>query len=106
MPNYKLEPTGQYILVKKLKPEDSLTKGGIIVPGGDKRGRDGAEGIVLAVGKGRAYAEGGWIEFQVDEGDRVIYDYRVGTQVTLNNIDCVIITENEILGVLTEVEDE
>jgi len=100
VPEYKLEPIGQYILVKKVKPEDHVTKGGIIVPGGDKRGRDGAEGIVIAVGTGRAYADGGWIDFQVDEGDRIIYDDRVGTRVVVNGIDCVILTENEVLGKL------
>ena len=105
MTTYQLDPIGQYILVKKVKPEEYITKKGLILPAGDKHGRDGSEGIVEAVGSGRSYVDGGWINFEVEEGDRILFDDRVGTRLVLNGIDYVIITENEVLGKLHKAKE-
>ena len=90
-----LKPLGDKIVVKP-KPEEEKTAGGIYVP--DTAKKKSTEGEVVAVGRGK-YVEGQLVAPEVKVGDTVIYSKYGGTEVTISNIDYVILDEDSILAV-------
>jgi len=90
-----LKPLGDKIVVKP-KPEEEKTAGGIYVP--DTAKKKSTEGEVIAVGRGK-YVEGKLVAPEVKVGDTVIYSKYGGTEVTISNVDYVILDEDSILAV-------
>jgi chaperonin GroES len=90
-------PLGDNILVQRLEAE-STTAGGILLPESAKE--KPREGMVIAVGEGRANDDGGRTAPQVAKNDRVIFSSYAGTEITVGNTDYLIVREDEILAVL------
>ena len=74
------------------------TKGGIYLP--DTAKEKPREGEVLAVGEGELDKDGNRKDFQVSQGDRVIFSSYAGTEVKLAGEEYLIIAEDDILGVV------
>lgn len=93
----KIRPLGQNVLLRRLEAE-SKTKGGIILP--DTAKEKPREGEVLAIGEGELKKDGKRKDFQVKRGDRVIFSSYAGTEVKLGGEEYLIISEDDILGVV------
>lgn len=89
-------PLGDGIFAKRVK-RDSKTPMGIIVP--DTAQEKPMEAIVLAVGPGR-YENGARIPVSVKEGDRIVFGRWAGKDIKLNNEEFVLVTEDEVIGIL------
>ena len=93
----KIRPLGQNVLLRRLEAEEK-TKGGIILP--DTAKEKPREGEVLAIGEGELDKNGKRKDFQVKQGDRVIFSSYAGTEVKLGGDEYLIISEDDILGVV------
>jgi len=93
----KVIPLYDRVLLKRLE-EKEVKKGGIIIPDTAKEKPQEAE--VIEVGKGRI--EGDKISpLEVKKGDRVLIGKFSGTEVTIDDMEYVIVREEEILGKIT-----
>ena len=93
-----VRPLGDKILVKRADPE-TKTDAGIYLPESAKD--KPKEGKVLAVGNGRLNKDTGeYIPFTVKKGDRVIFTSYAGTEIKIGDEDILIVTEDDILGVI------
>lgn len=93
----KIRPLGQNVLLRRLEAEEK-TKGGIILP--DTAKEKPREGEVLAIGEGELDKSGKRKQFQVKAGDRVIFSSYAGTEIKLGGEEFLIISEDDILGVV------
>ncbi|MBI2264771.1 MAG: co-chaperone GroES [Armatimonadetes bacterium] len=93
----KLQPLGDYCLVKPIQGEEK-TKGGVILP--DTAKEKPQEGEVLAVGSGRVLDSGQKIPMEVKIGDRVLYGKYSGTEIKLEGDDFLLIHEKDLLAIM------
>jgi len=93
----KIKPMGQRVLVQRLEAEEK-SAGGIVLPDNAKEKPQEAE--VLEIGTGGKDEDGKAIDFTVKKGDIVLISKYGGTEVKLNGKDLLIISENDILGIV------
>ena len=93
-----IKPLGQRVLVKRIEAE-SMSAGGIVLPDTAKEKPQEAEVIALGTGKND---EGEIVEFSVKVGDKVLISKYGGTEVKLNGQEMLILSESDILGVITK----
>jgi chaperonin GroES len=94
----KIRPLADRVVIKRLDSEEK-TKGGIIIP--DSAKEKPIEGKVVAVGNGKLQKNGKLRALTVKEGDRVLIGKYSGTEVKLDDVEHVILSEDEILAVLS-----
>jgi len=94
----KLEPLGSNIIIKRLDAEET-TAGGIVLP--DSAQERPQQGRVLSVGDGELLASGDRAPHQVSEGDRVVFSNYAGTEVTIDGQQLHIMSENDILAIIS-----
>ena len=93
----KIKPLNEKILVKRVAAEEK-TESGIYLPESAKEKPQQAE--VLALGDGKLLDNGERQKFQVKKGDRVLLNKWGGSEVTLNDEEVLICTEDDILGII------
>jgi chaperonin GroES len=93
----KFKPLHDRVLVKRLDPQEKL-RGGIIIP--DTAKEKPQEGEVVAVGEGRIDDSGKRLAMSVKKGDRILFGKYAGSEVRINEEDCLILKEDEILGIV------
>ena len=93
----KIRPLGDRVVIKRLESEEK-TKGGIIIP--DTAKEKPIEAKVVAVGNGKLQKNGKSRALAVKEGDRVLIGKYAGTEVKIDGVEHVILSEDEILAVL------
>ncbi len=94
----KITPLSDRVLVKPMDIKE-VKKGGIIIP--DTAKEKPQEGEVMAVGKGRVNETNGErIALEVKKGDRVLYGKYSGTEITIDEVEYLILRESDILAVL------
>ena len=93
----KIKPMGQRVRVQRLEAEEK-SAGGIVLPDNAKEKPQEAE--VLEIGTGGKDEDGKAIAFTVKKGDIVLISKYGGTEVKLNGKDLLIISENDILGIV------
>jgi chaperonin GroES len=91
----KVSPLYDRVLLKRLE-EQEVKKGGIIIP--DTAREKPQEAEVIAAGKGRVTEDGKVIPLEVKKGDRVLIGKFSGTEVTINDVEHIIVREEEILA--------
>jgi chaperonin GroES len=94
----KLVPLGENVVIRRVDAEET-TSGGIVLP--DSAQKKPQQGRVLSVGDGRLLPDGTRASHQVTEGDRVLFPRYSGTEVEIDGEDVLIMTESEILAVVT-----
>jgi len=92
-----IRPLHDRVIVKRLE-EESMSKGGIIIP--DSAKEKPAQGEVIAVGDGKILENGTKIEMNVKKGDKVLFSKYAGTEVKLEGEEVLIMREDDILGVI------
>lgn len=92
-----VKPLGGRVLVKRLE-ETETTKGGIIIP--DSAKEKPKEGRVVALGTGKLDKDGKKTAFNLKVGDRVLFTSYAGTEITVDDEEYLIMSEDDILGVV------
>jgi chaperonin GroES len=92
-----LRPLHDRVLVKRLD-EGEQRVGGIIIPDTAKEKPQQAE--VKAVGNGKLLESGERAALDVKPGDRILFGKYSGSEIKIEGEEYLIVTEDEILGVL------
>ena len=95
----KVKPLQDRVLVKRMESQE-LSKGGIIIP--DSAKEKPAEGVIVAVGNGKANDKGEVRELQVKEGDKVLFSKYAGTEIKIEGEEHTIMREDDVLGILED----
>jgi chaperonin GroES len=90
-------PLNDKIVVERVAAEDK-TAGGIVLP--DTAKEKPKQGKVKALGDGKLLENGKRAQFQVKEGDRVLFTSYAGTEVNVDGKELLIMTEEDILAVV------
>jgi chaperonin GroES len=94
-----LRPLADRVVVKPLEREE-VTKSGIVLP--DTAKEKPQEGLVEAVGGGRYNEQSGQrVPLDVQVGDRVIYAKYAGSEVKIDEVEYLILSEKDILAVVS-----
>ena len=93
----KMKPLNDRVLVKRMEAEET-SKSGILIP--DTAKEKPMEARVVAVGVGRLNDSGQRVELEVKAGDRVLIGKYTGTEVSIEDVEHVIVREDEILGIV------
>ena len=89
-----IKPLGDRVVIKMLESEET-TKGGIILAGAAKEKPQMAE--VVAVGPGLV-EDGVKIPMEVAVGDKVLMSKYAGTEVKLDGVEYIILSQKDILA--------
>lgn len=93
----KVKPLADRVLIKPLEAKD-VKKSGIIIP--DTAKEKPQEGEVIEVGTGRVTEEGKQLVMEVKKGDKVLYGKYSGTEVTIDDVEYLIMRESDILAII------
>ena len=97
----KLRPLHDRLVVER-SDETEKQRNGIIMP--DAAREKPQRGKVVAVGAGKLLDSGARGELSVTVGDEVIFGKYGGSEITVDGHDYLILREDEVLAVLTEVK--
>ena len=95
----KLKPLGDKVVVKRLEAEEK-TPGGIVLP--DTAKEKPKRGKIVAVGPGKTLESGEVAKPTVKQGDEVIFSSFAGTEITVDGVEMLIMSTDDILAVLTQ----
>ena len=93
----KIRPLHDRILVTRVEAQE-VGRGGIIIP--DTAKEKPQEGKVVAAGNGKLTDEGKRVALDVQVGDRILFGKYSGSEVTLDDVEYVIMREEDILAIL------
>jgi len=91
-----IRPLADKVLIRP-KSEEEQTPGGIVLP--DTAKERPQEGEVIAVGEGKILENGQRQPVSVKVGDKVIYSKYGGTEITIDDVEYLIMDESSILAV-------
>jgi len=92
-----LKPLADRVVVRKLEAEEK-TAGGIVLP--DTAKEKPQQGEVLAAGPGKLDEKGNRAPMEVKVGDKVLFAKYSGTEVKIDGVEYLIISERDILAVV------
>jgi chaperonin GroES len=92
-----IRPLGEKVLVKSAEPKE-VKKGGIIIP--DTAKEKPQEGEIIAVGTGKRTEDGKIIALDVKVGDKILFGKYSGTEVKIDDIEYLIMSQDDILGII------
>jgi chaperonin GroES len=98
--DFRIQPLGDRVVVKPAEREEK-TKGGLFLPDTASKERP-MEGTVLAVGEGRRDDSGKLIPMNVKTGDKVLFAKYSGTEFKMDEVDYLVLSEKDILGIVQE----
>jgi len=96
----KIRPLYDRLVIKRLEDEEETVQGGIIIP--DSAKEKPQKGEVLAAGQGKRLDDGKVVPLDVKVGDKVLFGKYSGNEIKIDGEECLIMREDEILGVLDE----
>ena len=92
-----LRPLQDRVIVTRVK-EETMTKGGIVIP--DSAKEKPVEGKIIAVGNGKVLENGTVRKLDVKAGDTILFGKYSGTEVKIDGEERLILREEDILGVI------
>ena len=95
----KIRPLYDRIVVKRIEQQEQM-HGGLYIP--DSAKEKPQEGEVAAVGKGKRLEDGKVVPLDVQVGDRILFGKYSGSEITIEGTECMIMREDEILGILSK----
>ena len=93
----KLRPLGDRVVIKRVEGEEK-TKGGIIIP--DSAKEKPQDGLVVAVGPGKALDSGEILKPRVKKGDRILFSKYAGTEIKIDGEEHMFMREDDILAII------
>jgi len=94
----KIRPLHDRVVVRR-EEEETKSAGGIVLPG--SAAEKPSRGEVIAVGNGRILDNGEVRMLDVKAGDKVMFGQYSGNTVKIDGEELLILSESEILGVLS-----
>ena len=94
----QIKPLADRVVIKTVEAEET-TKSGIILAGSAKEKPQVA--VVLAVGPG-GMVDGKEVEMLVEVGDKVLTSKYSGTEVKVDDEECTIVRQSDILAIVEE----
>jgi chaperonin GroES len=94
----KLKPLGDRLVVKPAGREET-TKSGIVLP--DTAKEKPQRGTIIAAGEGRRDDDGDRIPLDVKVGDEILFAKYAGTEFKLEDEDLLILSEKDVLAVVS-----
>lgn len=91
-----IKPLGERVVIKVLEKEEK-TASGIVLP--DTAKEKPQQGEIVAVGTGKLLENGQRIALEVKVGDKVIFSKYAGTEVKLDGVEYLILTDRDILAI-------
>ena len=92
-----IRPLHDRVVVRRIE-EDAVSAGGIVLP--DTASEKPSQGEILAVGPGKREDDGKQRPLDVNVGDKIIFGQYAGSTVKIEGEELLILSENEIFGVL------
>jgi len=92
-----IKPLRNRVVVERLEA-DEKTASGLIIP--DSAQEKPQKGRVVAVGPGSRDKKGEHVPMALAKGDLILFGKYGGTDVTLDGNEYLILTEDDILGVI------
>lgn len=92
-----IKPLGNRVVAERIEQEEQVS-GGIIIP--DSAKEKGQTAKIIAAGPGSKKDDGTLVPLDVKVGDTVMIGKYSGNDITVNGEDYVILTEDDILGVI------
>lgn len=92
-----IQPLNDRIIIKKL-PTETVTAGGIVLPGA--AAEKPTVGEVIAVGQGKPLPDGSVRDMHVAVGDRVLFLKTAGTEIKLDEGTFSMLAEDEVIAIL------
>ena len=92
-----IRPLHDRVIVIHLE-EETTTAGGIVLPG--SAAEKPSQGIILAVGSGKALDNGTVRALEVKVGDKVLFGKYSGNEVKVDGDDLIVMREEDIMGIL------
>jgi chaperonin GroES len=96
----KIRPLYDRVVIKRVEEKGDALRGGLYIP--DSAKEKPQEGEVLAVGKGKRLEDGTVVPLDVQVGDRILFGKYSGSEITIEGTECMIMREDEILGILSK----
>ncbi|NTW02143.1 MAG: co-chaperone GroES [Oscillochloris sp.] len=96
--DFRIQPLADRVVIKPTERE-AQTKSGIFLPDTASKERP-MEGLILAVGVGRLDDSGQRVPMQVKPGDTVLFAKYGGTEYRVDDIEYLILSEKDILGII------
>lgn len=93
----QIKPLADRVVVKKLDSEEK-TLGGIVLPETAKEKPQ--QGEILAVGAGKFDEKGNRQAMEVKVGDKVLFAKYSGTEVKIEGVEYLILSERDILAIM------
>ena len=93
-----IQPLGQRVLLKRVETE-TVSAGGIVLV--DSAQEKPQEAVVISLGKGAKNEDGSDFEFTVSVNDKVLISKYGGTDVKVDGEDHLIMSESDILGIIS-----
>ena len=94
----KVAPLSDRVVVKPLEETEQM-RGGLYIP--DTAKEKPQQGEVMAIGPGRVEEKTGTrIPMEVKVGNKVLYGKYSGTEVTIDNVQMLILRESDILAIV------
>jgi len=94
----KFRPLKDNVVVQVLEAAEK-TKGGLFLP--DTAQEKPQEGKVISVGKGSKLKSGKLVAPSVKKGDKILFSKYSGNEVKIDDEEYLIISEKDILAILT-----
>lgn len=92
-----IKPLGNRVVAERIEQEEQVS-GGIIIP--DSAKEKGQTAKIIAAGPGSKKDDGTLVPLDVKVGDTVMIGKYSGNDITVDGEDYVILTEDDILGVI------
>src|SRR5438270_12110576 len=92
-----VRPLGDRVVLKPVEREE-VTNSGIVLP--DTAKEKPQDGIAEAVGAGRILDTGTKVPMELKVGDRVLYAKYAGNEFKVVDVESLVISEQDVLGVL------
>ncbi len=94
-----IQPLGNRVVAERIEQAEQVS-GGIIIP--DSAKEKGQTAKIIAAGPGSKKDDGTVVPLDVNVGDTVMIGKYSGNDITVDGEDYVILTEDDILGVIED----
>lgn len=94
-----IQPLGNRVVAERIEQAEQVS-GGIIIP--DSAKEKGQTAKIIAAGPGSKKDDGTVVPLDVKVGDTVMVGKYSGNDITVDGEDYVILTEDDILGVIED----
>lgn len=98
------KPLSDRVLIKPTTDgKQRISSGGILLP--DTIKERPREGIVVEIGNGINDITGKLVPMEIKKGDKVAFHKNMGSEITIDSVDYLIMRESEVLIILDSMEE-